>query len=59
MNKNELDHATVRRQVKALEDYFKMLNLDYRIDVAFSRDINRYGVEGGEQQSSDWQASWC
>ncbi len=52
MNKNELDHAAVRQHVKSLEDYFK-------IDVAFSRNVRRYGTEGGEQESSDWQASWC
>lgn len=59
MNKNEIDHAAVRAQVKNLEEYFKNAGLDYKIDVAFSRDIARYGTEGIEQESSDWLASWC
>lgn len=59
MNKNELDHAAVRVQVQNLEEYFKSVGLDYKIDVAFSRNVRRYGTEGGEHESSDWQASWC
>lgn len=59
MRDNTEIHNGIEARVRELEEFIIQANLDYKIDVQISTDIENEGVVSTFNESSNWDASWC